>query len=126
MRISLAFLHIALLAIISGCALAGTPGSRDSAYPGSGQEIEQPSEADVSASLPYPEYKDGDTVSVGVAVALLNNGAVARVTLKPNAEVILFLKDGRSLTTLQPFENAFSKWIEECGEPCKSIEVTEE
>lgn len=126
MRFSLAVIAIILLGIFSGCALSGTPGSQNNAYPGSSQEIEQPPESDLSASLPYPEYKDGDTVSAGVTVALLNGGAVARVTLKSNAEVILFLKDGRTLTTLQPYENALSKWIEECGEPCTVIEVTEE
>ncbi len=79
-----------------------------------------------SSSLPYPEYKDGDAVAAGVVVNLLNNGAVVKATLKSNDEVIIFLKDGRSLTIVQPFDNAIRQWIEECGDTCKAIEVVEE
>lgn len=126
MRLSLAINLLVLLAMLTGCALAETPGSQNTAYPGESQDIQQPGQVEQSSSLPYPEYQDGDAVSAGVTVALLNGGSVAKATLKPNGEVVIFLKDGRALTTIQPFENAFSKWVEECGQSCSSIEITQE
>lgn len=126
MKLSL-FLKILLFIIfISACALAETPGDQNPAYPGANEDVQKTVEVDLSSSLPYPEYNDGDAVAAGVVVNLLNNGAVVKATLKSNDEVIIFLKDGRSLTIVQPFENAIRKWIEECGDTCKSIEIVEE
>ena len=112
--------------LLSACALAETPGSQNSAYPGAIEEVQKTVEVDLSSSLPYPEYQDGDAVTAGVVVNLLNHGAVVKATIKGNDEEIIFLKDGRSLTIVQPFENAIKQWIEECGDSCKAIEVIEE
>lgn len=112
--------------LISACALAETPGNQSTTYPGANEDVQQTVEVDLSSSLPYPDHKDGDAVTAGVVVNLLNNGAVVKATLKSNDEVIIFLKDGRSLTIVQPFDNAIRQWIEECGDTCKAIEVVEE
>ena len=126
MKLSQFLQTIFIVIFLSACALAETPGSQNTAYPGAVEDVQETVEGDISSSLPYPEYKDGDAVTAGVVVALLNNGAVVKATLKSNDEVILFLKDGRSLKTVQPFENALRQWIEECGDTCKPIEVIEE
>lgn len=121
------FLKILLFTMfLSACTLAETPGDQNTAYPGANEGVQQTVEVDLSSSLPYPEYQDGDAVSAGVVINLLNNGAVVKATLKSNDEVIIFLNDGRSLTIVQPFDNAIRQWIEECGDTCKAIEVVEE
>jgi hypothetical protein len=70
--------------LLSACALAETPSSQNTAYPGAVEEVQKTAEVDLSSSLPYPEYKDGDAVTAGVVVNLLNNGAVVKATLKSN------------------------------------------
>jgi len=126
MKLSLNLKISFLLVLLSACSLAETPGSQNTTYPGANEEVLKTIEVDISSSLPYPEYKDGDAITAGVVVALLNNGSVVKATLKSNDEVIIFLKDGRALTIVQPFENAISQWIEECGDTCKAVEVIEE
>ncbi len=72
----------------------------------------------------YPEPQSGDTVNWSQAVAMLNNGEISQILKTDNLELTLNLKDGRSLITIEPKDGMLQVVIDQCGDPCASLEVT--
>ena len=112
--------------LLAACSNLGIDTNQESGYPA---PVINPSPSPIEnqdSSLAYPQYNDGDEISWNIAVTILLNGEVDKVRTQDAQKVILFLKDGRSLITLQPFENEIQTWIEKCGETCNDIQVETE
>ena len=67
-------------------------------------------------STSYPSEVDWET-----AVEILNTGEVEMVTQLHSLEVILTLKDGTEIHTVEPNIDAIFQEVEKCGNPCSQI-----
>ncbi len=133
----LLWLSMCLVVILAACQknVVTTQPEGTGAYPPPGQETPSGTQAYPAPKQPasqtnpsalYPAAKDGDTVTWDQAVAMLQNGEVAKVTQSQSLKVILSLKDGRSLNTTEPSFDDVVKVIAACGDKCKDIVVTNE
>ena len=133
----LLWLSICLVLILAACQnkTSTTQPGATGAYPPPGQGTPSVTQAYPSPQQPapqtnpsalYPGVKDGDTVLWAQAVAMLQNGEVAKVTQSQTLRVILSLKDGRSLNTTEPSFDEVARVIAACGDICKDIVVTNE
>jgi len=90
----------------------------DEPYPGAVELV------DPNATPAYPAPDEGGTpVEWEEATKLILEGKVAQVTQYDNLTVILVLKDGQTMSTLEPALDEVFNLIEECGDLCKDIEV---
>jgi hypothetical protein len=64
---------------------------------------------------------ESSDVSWAEALEFLNNGDVTLVAQSHDLEVSLVLKDGRTVTAVEPSIDAIFKAIEACGEACSNI-----
>ena len=74
----------------------------------------------------YPYFEDGAQIPWDKAVVLINNGEVSKITVAQSLQVTLFLKDGRTMLSLQPAAGELQKALDACGDPCKDIEIINE
>jgi len=65
---------------------------------------------------PYPSEVDWET-----AVEILNTGEVEMVAQLHSLDVILTLKDGTEIHTVEPTIDAIFQEVEKCGQPCSQI-----
>lgn len=65
---------------------------------------------------PYPGEVDWET-----AVEILNTGEVEMVAQLHSLDVILTLKDGTEIHTVEPTIDAIFQEVEKCGQPCSQI-----
>lgn len=101
---------------------SATPSSDLSAYP-------EPAVNASNATTPgvlYPDSKSGDMVTWDQAQAMILNHEVLKISQNQALQITLFLKDGRSLLSLEPELDDVNKVIQTCGDPCKDISVTTE
>jgi hypothetical protein len=117
---------MSMVALLAACSPANPGGIQGTSYPPPGEQTQPATRVQPPSGVPYPQFNDGDTILAGVAEALLKNGSVDKVTLKPSGEAVLLLKDGRALLILLPFQGAIQTWIEMCGDPCKEIKIIQE
>ena len=68
------------------------------------------------AVTPYPTEVDWET-----AVEILNTGEVGMVTQLHSLDVMLTMKDGSEIRTVEPQIDAIFDEIEKCGRPCSQI-----
>lgn len=73
----------------------------------------------------YPETASGAEVSWPQAYGMLMNGEVNQILQSKAEKITLILKDGRSLVAVQPAAGDILRAIENCGEPCAAIQVSE-
>jgi hypothetical protein len=71
----------------------------------------------------YPFFQNGDEVQWTEAIGMLSNGEVNQVLTNNSPKLTLVLKDGRSLVVTEPEDGALEEVIQQCGEPCKAVEV---
>jgi hypothetical protein len=74
-----------------------------------------------SPPTPYPDEVDWET-----AVEILNTGEVEMVVQLHSLDVMLTMKDGSEIHTVEPTIDAIFDEIERCGEPCSQIALTTE
>jgi len=74
-----------------------------------------------SIDMPYPSE-----VGWATAVAVLNSGDVATVTQLHSLEVILTMKNGTDITTVEPYIDAVFDEVQKCGELCGEITLVTE
>jgi len=67
-------------------------------------------------STPYPSEVDWET-----AVEILNTGEVEMVAQLHSLDVILTMKDGTEIRTVEPTIDAIFQEVERCGQPCSQI-----
>jgi len=65
---------------------------------------------------PYPSEVDWET-----AVEILNSGEVEMVAQLHNLDVMLTLKDGTEIHTVEPTIDAIFQEVEKCGQNCSQI-----
>ena len=70
--------------------------------------------------------EDGAEVYWEQAVAMILNGEVTQVMQTHDLKVYLTLKDGRTLSSIEPVIDDVMRIIDFCGEPCKDILVATE
>ena len=70
---------------------------------------------------PYPSEVNWET-----AVEILNNAEVEMVAQAHSLEVILTLKDGTHIRTVEPTIDAIFHEVEKCGLPCNKIKLATE
>lgn len=116
---------IITIVFLTACSKDNTTTDQDSAYPGP-QVIQSTPTFENITGIPYPQFDDGDSIPPTVVVALLQIGSVEKISLGKNNEAVLFIKDGRTLNVIEPYEDAVQNWIDQCGEICKEIEIVEE
>ncbi len=100
----------------------------------SAEEKEGATDGTVSSEVepdeqPPPEEKSGTDhaeVTWAEAVELLSKGEVQLVSQAHNLEVSLLLKNGRTVTTVQPQIDAILDAIVACGEECSNIVIVSE
>jgi hypothetical protein len=97
-------------------------------YPGPGQGSSSYPEPAVitntqsqSASL-YPGPKSGDTITWEQATSLAFHQEVSSVS-ETGTKVVLNLKDGRSLNTIEPASGDLQKLLQSCAQRCSDIKV---
>jgi hypothetical protein len=121
------FLDIIIITVIfTACSSNKTIQDQPTSYPPPGKESQATLITDNLSGLPYPQFNEGDTIPENVLLGLLKSGSVIKITLDESKKVILFLKDGRTLTMIEPFENAIRNYLERCGDPCKETVFMEE
>jgi hypothetical protein len=131
-------LMLALLSVLAaGCQVAGQGGGEsteapeaapnDPAYPGAGgaYPADPGAEAEEGAAL-YPWYESGTEVLWNNAIAMIMNGEVSQVAQAHDLTVTLTLKDGRTLTTIEPAIDEVIRTVEACGAPCSDILIATE
>ena len=69
-----------------------------------------------SKSTPYPGEVDWET-----AVEILNSGEVEMAAQLHSLEVILTLKDGSEIRTIEPSIDLIFQEVEKCGQACRGI-----
>ena len=67
-------------------------------------------------ATPYPSEVDWET-----AVEILNTGEVEVVAQLHSLDVILTLKDGSEIHTVEPIIDAIFDEVERCGQPCSHV-----
>jgi hypothetical protein len=72
-------------------------------------------------STPYPGEVDWDT-----AIEILNSGEVDMVAQLHSLEVILTLKDGAEIHTVEPSIDSIFQEVEICGRLCRNITLATE
>ena len=72
-------------------------------------------------TTPYPSQVDWET-----AIEILNSGDVEMVAQLHSLEVILTLKDGTEIRTVEPAIDAIFQEVEKCGSPCSRITLATE
>lgn len=72
-------------------------------------------------STPYPSQVDWET-----AVEILNSGDVEMVAQLHSLEVILTLKDGTEIRTVEPSIDLIFQEVENCGSTCRGIVLATE
>lgn len=72
-------------------------------------------------STPYPSQVEWDT-----AVEILNSGEVEMVAQLHSLEVILTLKDGTEIRTVEPSIDLIFQEVEQCGQTCRGIVLATE
>jgi hypothetical protein len=70
---------------------------------------------------PYPSEVDWKT-----AVEILNSGDVEMAAQLHSLEVILTLKDGTEIRTVEPTIDAIFQEVEKCGQPCAKMTLATE
>ena len=70
---------------------------------------------------PYLAKVDWET-----AVGILNSGDVEMAAQLHSLEVILTLKDGTEIRTVEPTIDAIFHKVDECGQPCSEIALATE
>ncbi len=65
---------------------------------------------------PYPGEVDWET-----AIEILNSGEVEMVAQFHSLEVILTLKDGTEIRTIEPTIDAIFEEVQKCGQPCREV-----
>jgi hypothetical protein len=85
-----------------------------------------PSDTTVPPAFLYPAYQENDEVDWRHAQAMIMNGEVERVVQTHALKVTLFLKDGRSLATVEPEIDEVLKVIKLCDRKCVDIVVVTE
>ena len=90
----------------------------ESGLPDGTLSIEDAEGTDVPAGEVFSENSE---VSWTEALEILNKGEVQLVSQSHNLEVLLVLKDGRTITTVEPTIDAIFNAISECGEACRNI-----
>jgi len=70
---------------------------------------------------PYPSEVDWET-----AVEILNTGEVEMVAQLHSLEVILTMKNGTEIHTVEPTIDAIFHEVEKCGQPCSQIMLATE
>lgn len=69
-----------------------------------------------SESTPYPAEVDW-----GTAIEILNSGEVEMAAQLHSLEVILTLKDGAEIRTVEPSIDLIFEEVQKCGKPCQGI-----
>lgn len=72
-------------------------------------------------STPYPGEVNWET-----AIEILNNGEVDMVAQLHSLEVILTLKNGVEIRTVEPSIDSIFQEVEICGQPCRNITLATE
>lgn len=122
MKLTRLVLILATLAVIlAACKAPGTSDQPGEAYPAP-KEILAPT---LPAVL-YPDLKDGERADWSLFLSMMLNGEVAKIVKSADLQITLTLKDGRTLIATQPNPEAVTQALENCGEPCKTIEVITE
>jgi hypothetical protein len=105
-----------------------TQGVAATTYPGPGQASSSYPEPAVitstqsqSASI-YPGPKSGDTIAWDLATSFFFNQEVTSVS-ETGTKVVINLKDGRSLNTIEPASGDLQKLLQSCGPHCIDIKV---
>lgn len=75
---------------------------------------------------PLPAEETADQISWEEALALLNSGEVVSIFQAHSLSVMLTLKDGRTLHTIEPAIDDIFAAVEACGEPCADIALMTE
>jgi hypothetical protein len=70
----------------------------------------------------YPGPNSGDTIPWEQAVALISHQEVSSLS-ETGTKLVLNLKDGRSLITIEPASGDFKGLLQRCGVQCKDIKV---
>ncbi len=73
----------------------------------------------------YPEAASGSEVSWAQAFGMLMNGEISEILGAKAEKITLMLKDGRSLQALQPAIGDIQRVIENCGEPCAAVQLSD-
>jgi hypothetical protein len=108
-------------AMLSACQSAP---AQSQTYPVStAKPANVPYPAPGASTVLYPSFKSGDEVQWTEALGMLNNGEVNQVLTNNAPKLTLVLKDGRSLVATEPEPGALQEAIQQCGEPCKTVEV---
>ena len=69
-----------------------------------------------SRTISYPDEVNWET-----AIEILNTGDVEMVAQLHSLEVILTLKDGAEIRTVEPSIDLIFEEVEKCGQPCRGI-----
>ena len=77
--------------------------------------------SDANTELPTIPTAIPAEVDWETAVDILNTGQVAMVAQFHNLEVILTLKNGSEVRTVEPVIDAIFEEVEKCGTPCGDI-----
>lgn len=129
MKIRWIIIIVLVLALTLNACSPGAPTETDEPVPQPSPTQEQAYPSPDPTQLPevmYPDINDGDEVPWVRAVSMILNGEVTQVTQLHSQQVIIALKDGRAVTSMQPEMDAVFKIIEQCGEKCGDIVVATE
>ncbi len=74
----------------------------------------------------YPELNSGDKLEWDKVIGALASGQVTSVAQTHDLQVVLTLKDGRTLVSTEPAIDDIIKMVQQCGNPCKDIKVATE
>lgn len=78
------------------------------------------------SSEPHPSTSWPDEVDWPTAIEILNSGQVAEVFQSHNLEVVLTLKDGTQIRTMEPAIDEIFKEVELCGKACARLILSTE
>ena len=138
MKKNLLIILMVLALLAAGCQVTGQGGGQateapralpsDPAYPaGSGDPYPAaPGAAPDEGGALYPWFETGTELLWEHAVAMIMNGEVSQVVQAHDLTVQLTLKDGRTMTAIEPAIDEIFRVIETCGAPCSDIRVATE
>ena len=101
------------------------PSDPSGAYPPPGQVAIEPAPG-VSAYNPYPGPVDASQIEWEKAIEMIKSGQVERIVQNGIAKLAIFLKDGTVVVTTEPVMDAVLQVIQDCGDPCKMLVISNE
>ena len=125
-----------IILVLTGCQskeateepLTGTqgvpyPSNNENVGNGQGEPYPGASTANGQVYVPYPDIQDGSDVEWKLAKYFIEWGFVDKIVYIDPPNVVVMLKDGRSLKSTEPENGALLVLINSCGPVCKAIEI---